>query len=81
MIDIPKPSNPEDWDYVGGIFKLKVGFNVKTGEGFHEYANYKMYLDARMLGGTKDEITVSKSNEQYIVYTNAKVIPTFIYED
>ena len=60
--------------------EIDVDMNVITGAAFEKagltYANYKLVLKAELLQGSK---TIEGSPaEDYIIYTNAKIIPTLV---
>ncbi len=59
-----------------GYIYIYVGFNAKTGEGFTEYANYKVNITAKLKGEAGD-ITGSYADD-YLIYTNAKVNHDFL---
>ena len=54
------------------LFEVDFGCDVITGEGFAEYANYKIMLTAELYGAK------NSYKESYIVYTNAKFDPSVI---
>ncbi|MBQ1903638.1 MAG: hypothetical protein II168_04650, partial [Ruminococcus sp.] len=60
-----------------GYIYIYIGFNAKTGENFSEYANYKVNLKARLLDGSNIDIAGSYDDD-YIIYTNAKVNHDFL---
>ena len=59
-----------------GYIYIGVGFNAKTGDGFTEYANYKVNLSVKLLDGDSD-VTGSYADD-YLIYTNAKVNHDFL---
>ena len=59
-----------------GYIYIDIGFNAKTGDGFKEYANYKVNLSVK-LAGAEGDITGSYADD-YLVYTNAKVNHDFL---
>jgi hypothetical protein len=59
-----------------GYIYINVGFSAKTGDGFTEYANYKVNITAKLSGSTGD-ITGSYAGD-YLIYTNAKVNHDFL---
>lgn len=58
------------------IYNATTEFYVITGEGFTEYANYQVVLQAELLDGNGE--TIGNKPTDYLVYTNAKVYPTVI---
>ncbi len=62
-----------------GYIYIHVGFNAKTGDGFTEYANYKVNITAKLRGDTGD-ITGSYADD-YLIYTNAKINHDFLRND
>ena len=70
----------ESCDFEDGYYHFNIAFDVKTGEGFTEYANYQVYLQAELID--EDSQTVENSRvRDYIVYTNAKVVSEVINAD
>ncbi len=67
VVDIPI----EKCDYDADMYDLGIGFLAKTGDGFHEYANYKVTLKTELLDSDGETIENSSASN-YIVYTNAK---------
>ena len=66
----------EECQFANGFYHFDIAFSAKTGNGFREYANYQVYLQAELLDtSSSDEVkTVENSRvRDYIVYTNAKV--------
>lgn len=59
------------------LFTIGTYYEVVTGGNFHDYANYRVVLEVRLLnsGGA----TISNSTQKdHIVYTNAKIYPEVI---
>ena len=61
------------------IYPADIVYYAITGEGFTEYANYKVQIQAELLNA--DGKTIGNQPKDYIVYTNAKVFPTVIGQD
>lgn len=62
---------------IGGIYDIEITFNAKTGEGFTEYANYRVNLKAELFkeksaDNTENNVENSVA-EDYLIYTNAKI--------
>ena len=75
VVDIPIASCEGESD----IYNFGVGFQAITGEGFTEYANYRVTVRAELL--KEDGSTIDNSGaSDYIVYTNAKVYPEVMSE-
>ena len=75
MVDIPIDSCEGDSD----IYRFGIGFQVKTGAGFTEYANYRVTVRAELL--KEDGNTIDNSGaSDYVIYTNAKVYPEVMSE-
>ncbi len=62
----------------------RISFSVKTGAPFEDaglssnvYSNYRLTVAIVLRDGSGNEIAVSKCSD-YVIYTNAKVIPSFI---
>lgn len=55
-----------------GVFTLEILFNVKTGSGFTEYANYQVNLKAELLDDEDNTLENSRVGD-YLVYSNVKV--------
>lgn len=60
------------------IYNANISYKVRTGNGFTEYANYQVVLQAELLDSTGE--TIGNRPSDYLVYTNAKVYPTVIEE-
>ena len=60
------------------IYKADIQYYAVTGDGFTEYSNYQVVLQAELLD--KDGVTIGNKPTDYLVYTNAKVYPTVIEE-
>ncbi|MCR5458016.1 MAG: hypothetical protein K6F14_08060 [Clostridiales bacterium] len=76
VVDIPKASCLEE----SGLYSFGLDFGVKTGTGFTEYANYMITLRVELIY-TENEVTYTVENSgvsDYIIYTNAKVVPNVI---
>lgn len=58
------------------IYPADIVYYAITGEGFTEYANYKVQIQAELLNA--EGKTIGNQPKDYIVYTNAKVFPTVI---
>ena len=54
-----------------------IPFDVKTGDGFTDYANYQVHLQAEMINRAGALVDNSRVRD-YLVYTNAKVFAEFI---
>ena len=75
VVDIPIGSCKGESD----IYSFGVGFQAITGQGFTEYANYRVTVRAELL--KEDGSTIDNSGaSDYIVYTNAKVYPEVMSE-
>lgn len=61
------------------IYPVDIVYYAITGDGFTEYANYKVQIQAELLNA--DGKTIGNQPKDYIVYTNAKVFPTVIGQD
>ncbi|MGN0593731.1 MAG: hypothetical protein ACI4I6_01115 [Hominimerdicola sp.] len=73
VVDIPI----ESCDFESDIYNIGIAFKAKTGEGFTEYANYKITLRTELI--KEDGNTIENSGvSDYVVYTNAKVYPTVL---
>ena len=55
-----------------------MGFKAKTGGDFHDYANYRIYLQVELADASSD--FESTRVFTHLVYTNAKVYPTYFAE-
>ena len=74
-------------DASGEALNIPIRFTVKTGSEFESagltYANYKIQLTVKLVksngGGGYDELAPSEDTN-YIIYTNARVLPDFISE-
>ncbi len=78
------PKNDSGITLTGNQVAIPVDFNVKTGlaleSGSLFYSNYRMTLDVDMVkitGEAEPEMLVNSASN-FIIYTNAKVIPDFI---
>lgn len=58
------------------IYPADIVYYAITGDGFTEYANYKVQIQAELLNA--EGKTIGNQPKDYIVYTNAKVFPTVI---
>ncbi|MGN1480953.1 hypothetical protein [Porcipelethomonas sp.] len=58
------------------IYPADIVYYAVTGEGFTEYANYQVQIQAELLD--ENGKTIGNQPKDYIVYTNAKVYPTVI---
>lgn len=77
---VENSANPEELD-------VKINFIVKTGQAFeglnHYYSNYKITLTANLVNVIDNnmnnlDLLESSTDTNYIIYTNAKVIPDFV---
>lgn len=59
-----------------GYINIHVGFNAKTGNGFTEYANYKVNLSVKLMNDAED--IAGSYADDYLIYTNAKVNHDFL---
>ncbi|MBQ9599158.1 MAG: hypothetical protein IJR33_05020 [Clostridia bacterium] len=62
----------------GDTIILNMGFKAKTGGDFHDYANYRIYLQVELADASSD--FESTRVFTHLVYTNAKVYPTYFAE-
>ena len=58
-----------------------IDFNVITGDGFTDYANYRLLLSVDLLKTENNEevqITLNSNAHDWVVYTNAKINPDML---
>ena len=67
--------NPVTIDFPHIVFSVLTGAEFETA-GF-TYGNYRLTVTVVLRDENEDEITASKSTD-YVIYTNAKVVPSFI---
>ena len=62
------------------VFSSTVTFDVKTGDGFNNYANYRvrLYVDLMTDKNDANSVLPQSSADDWIVYTNAKLDPSMI---
>lgn len=62
------------------VFSSTITFDVKTGDGFYNYSNYRVRLYVDLMTDKDDEESVlpQSSANDWIVYTNAKLDPSMI---
>lgn len=63
------------------IYSIGIAFSAKTGENFHDYANYMVTLRTELVyTDDNDQIKAVENSgvSDYVIYTNAKVFPTLI---
>ena len=62
------------------VFSSTITFDVKTGNGFYNYANYRvrLYVDLMTDKDNEESILPQSSANDWIVYTNAKLDPSMI---
>lgn len=64
-----------------GIYDIEISFNAKSGDGFTEYANYRVDLTTELYDGNTDDDNIDNTVAQdYLIYTNAKINPEFLKE-
>ena len=80
-INIAKATNGHLTDNGSEITLPKLHFTVITGSVFeaagHTYSNYKVVVEVVLLDGSGAAINASRVFN-YVIYTNAKIVPTFI---
>ncbi|MGN0583485.1 MAG: beta strand repeat-containing protein [Oscillospiraceae bacterium] len=62
---------------IGSIYDIEITFNAKTGDGFTEYANYKVDLKAELFKDENNNVENSVA-EDHMIYTNAKINPDIL---
>ena len=62
---------------IGSIYDIEITFNAKTGNGFTEYANYKVDLKAELFKDENNNVENSVA-EDHLIYTNAKINPDIL---
>ena len=67
----------EKCSFIGGIYDIEITFNAKTGDGFTEYANYKVDLKAELFKDENNNVDNSVA-EDHMIYTNAKINPDIL---
>ena len=70
----------EDYDFAAsGTIATDITFNAKSGEDFHEYANYRIYLTAELYkdAACTENVDSSTASDE-LIYTNARINPEFI---
>ena len=74
--DVTIRVNPEDTTELTNKFLVYVDYDVKTGSGIETpgyfYSNYKVILTGELVGDT------SSIASDHVIYTNARLDPTFI---
>lgn len=65
------------WAVDNDIYRVDISFNVKTGEGFKDYANYRIDLQAALMD-TETHMLDATIASDHLVYTNAKVNHEFV---
>lgn len=68
-------------DVEDNIYSIGIALGAKTGENFHDYANYMVTLRTEMVYTDNNDQVKAVENSgisDYVVYTNAKVFPTLI---
>ena len=77
-VDLPA----EDCETIDdGVYKISITFYPVTGDGFTDYANYKINLFAELYDDASNVDQHRYPNSgigDYVVYTNAKIITEFI---
>lgn len=59
------------------VIDANIDFDIKTGEGFGQYANYRVVLKVELLD--KDNAPIANATAQdWVVYTNAKLNPSML---
>ncbi len=71
-------ANSADCHLSKGYYDFDISFSAKTGAGFKEYANYRVYLQAELINTTLGKTVENSLVTDYVVYTNAKVYPEVI---
>ena len=63
------------------IYSIGIALSAKTGDDFHDYANYMVTLRTELVYTDADDHVKAVENSgisDYVIYTNAKVFPTLI---
>lgn len=77
VVDIPI----EQCDVEDNIYSIGIALSAKTGENFHDYANYMVTLRTELVYTDNNDQVKAVENSgisDYVIYTNAKVFPTLI---
>ncbi len=61
------------------VFTIGTYYEVVTGPTFHDFANYRVVLEVQLRNSSGTVISNSTQND-YIVYTNAKIYPEVIQQ-
>ena len=68
-------------DVEDNIYSIGIAFSAKTGENFHDYANYMVTLRTELVYTDNNDQVKAVENSgisDYVIYTNAKVFPALI---
>lgn len=60
------------------LFDADISFEVITGEGFKEYANYRFVLLVDLIDADGNAVSASSGAMDWVVYTNAKINPSML---
>lgn len=60
------------------MMDAEIDFTVITGEGFNDYANYRVVLKVDLLKSDGTPVSLSTNATDWVVYTNAKVNPNML---
>ncbi|MCR5815980.1 MAG: hypothetical protein K6F91_03770, partial [Ruminococcus sp.] len=84
-VDVPEAdsvvftSGDEALNLTAKTFDADISYSAKIkGDGFNEYANYKVLIEVKLLKADTEPVEGSTATN-YIIYTNAKIDPSIVH--